>query len=122
MRLISSLLAVTALAAAALMLNVPEGHAKKRTSAPARSCNALTFHDEQREGGVCCFTDHFHSGASSGQATKAKAMAEAVRSWQDFVSFEYGSAYSSWNRAHSKSADCSNGNGWSCSIEARPCH
>ncbi len=119
MRLTSTLLASSALAVCALFASASMGQSGR---AEAAGCRAQTFHDERAEGGVCCFTDHFHSGASSGMSSKARATTEAVKAWQDFVWFEYGGAYSHWGIAHSKSVSCSNGNGWSCSVEARACH
>ena len=36
-------------------------------------------------------SDHFHSGSSSAQRTRAAATDEAIRSWADFTALEYGS-------------------------------
>jgi hypothetical protein len=87
------------------------------------ACHPETFHDERAEGGVCCFSDHYHSGTSAGEASRARATTEAIKSWEDFVWFEYGGDYSRWSLAHSKSVSCSQaGGGWGCSVEARACH
>ena len=114
-----TLLVVPALAVCALIGSSTAGPG---SSAQARGCHEYTFHDERAEGGVCCFTDHFHSGTSSGQSSRARATVEAIKSWEDFVYFEYGRGYDHWSLAHSKSMSCSNGNGWSCDAEARACH
>jgi hypothetical protein len=91
--------------------------------AVASSCDAETFHDESREGGVCCFSDHFHYGSSGpGFSSRAKAVSAAVGAWSDFVYLEYGGDYDHWGLAHSKSVNCSNSGGWSCDVSARPCH
>lgn len=88
----------------------------------AAACNPGTFHDERREGGVCCFTDHYHSAVGAGETSKAKALSAAISSWKDFVWLEYGLAYTNWSIAHGKSVVCTSTNGWTCTIEARACH
>ena len=83
---------------------------------------AQTFHNEVRVGKNSCFDGHFHFGSSKGLASKKAAEASAVASWQDFVDFEYGSAYSSWKIATSKSVECAKENvGWGCAVSAIPC-
>ena len=114
-----ALLAVPALAAGLLTGSVT---APKGSQAVASSCNALTFHDERREGGVCCFTEHTHSAVGAGENSRAKALTEAVKAWEDFTWFEYGSPYERWSIAHSKSVSCTTGAGWTCTVVARACH
>ena len=118
MRISLSLLSVPAVA---LLTLAGSPSVLPGTAAHAAGCRAQTFHDERREGGACCFTDHFHSGSGTG-SSRAQATSSAVRAWEDFVNFEYGGSYDSWSMAHGKSVSCSNGNGWSCSADARPCH
>ena len=48
------------------------------------------MHALRREGGRTCMSDHFHSGSSSGQRSRAAAET-APRSWADFTALEYGS-------------------------------
>lgn len=80
------------------------------------------LHDEVRVGRNSCFENHYHYGSSKGAASKKAAEADAITSWADFVDFEYGSAYSSWKIAASKSLECSQDNvGWGCAASARPC-
>jgi hypothetical protein len=80
------------------------------------------MHSLRREGGRTCMSDHFHSGSSSGQRTKAAAAAEAIRSWADFTALEYGSDWARYGKAASRSMRCkSAADGWSCDLEARPC-
>ena len=113
-----SLLTLPALAFGALLglsLTGPGGQAQA-------ACHPQTFHDERAEGGVCCFTEHSHSGVSAGETTKARAVSNAIRAWEDFVYFEYGGAYDRWSIAHSKSVSCSSSGGWSCTAAARACH
>lgn len=82
-----------------------------------------TLHDEVRVGKLSCFTDHYHFGSSKGQTSKKTAEGDAIASFEDFVDFEYGSAYASWKAAAGKSVDCSkDGSGlWGCTVSARPC-
>jgi len=119
MRNLGALLAVPVLAVGALVATASLSHGGR---AEAAGCNAYTIHDERREGGVCCFPDHFHSGVSSSESSRGRAVAEAVKAWEDFTWFEYGGAYGHWSLAHSKSVSCSNSGGWKCTVEARPCH
>lgn len=81
------------------------------------------MHDLRRErGGVVCFSDHFHYGTSAGVSSKRGAEIEAIRSWADFVSFEYGSAWMNYRKAGSKAMSCTqSGGGWGCEVSARPC-
>jgi hypothetical protein len=118
MRLTSSLLAVSALAACALFAG-PSLDTGSRAEA-ASSCNSGTWRETQREGGACCMPDHYHYSTGTG-SSKAAAMADAVANWAGLVVFEYGNAYGHFGMAHSKSVSCSSSSGWSCSVEARPC-
>ena len=78
-------------------------------------------HDARREGNRICFSDHFHYGSGGGQNQRA-AQISAIGSWQSFVDFEYGSAWSNFAKAGSKKFSCSGPAGAiECSLEARPC-
>ena len=91
-------------------------------SAPAVAQEVADMHDQRRERGVICFTDHFHYGSSAGQSTKRAAQIAAVQSWAGFVDFEYGGAWTSWAKSGSKSIKCGrDGGAWSCDVSARPC-
>ncbi len=87
------------------------------------SAQSLEFlHSQRVEGGRVCFNDHFHSGSSSGQATRAAAEKAAVSNWSSFTVLEYGDRWGSWRIAASKSMSCSNAIGsWGCQVDARPC-
>jgi hypothetical protein len=92
--------------------------------AAADETGLASIHEQRREGGRVCFTDHFHYGSSSGQQSKRAAMSAAVVSWAEFTDFEYGSAWANWGRSASKSVKCSRvglGGPWSCDISSRPC-
>jgi hypothetical protein len=74
-----------------------------------------------RIGGRTCFADHYHTGAGAG-ATKEAARQLAIRSWADFVDFEYGSAWARFSLAASARTNYTKeASGWSAVIEARPC-
>jgi len=90
---------------------------------PVMAQEVADIHDQRRERGHICFTDHYHYGASSGESSKQRAQAVAIRSWADFVDFEYGGAWTSWGASGSKSVKCSKagGDGWGCDVSARPC-
>jgi hypothetical protein len=93
-------------------------------AAPVMAQEVADIHEQRRERGVICFTDHFHYGSSSGQPTKKAAQMIAIKSWGDFVDFEYGSAWRGWQISGSKSISCSRaglGGPWGCDVSARPC-
>lgn len=80
------------------------------------------LHSQRAEGNKVCFSDHFHSGTSSGQPTRQAAEREAVASWAGFTAFEYGDRWGRWSLAGSKRVNCSQSSGsWGCELEARPC-
>jgi len=73
------------------------------------------MHSLRREGGRTCMSDHFHSGTSSGQRSRAAATAAAIRSWADFTALEYGSDWARYGKAASRSMRCrSSADGWGC--------
>ena len=100
-----------ALAAAAWMVWTPV--------ALAQGLDGL--HDQRREGGRVCMSDHFHDGSGTG-ATKRHAEAAAARAWSEFTAWEYGGNWGGFSYAASKSMQCSGGSGaWNCAASARPC-
>ncbi len=93
-------------------------------AAPAMAQEMADIHEQRRERGVVCFTDHYHYGSSSGLPTKPAAIKAAVQSWADFVDFEYGGAWTSWAISGNKSVTCSRagiGGPWGCDVNSRPC-
>ncbi|MGE3711138.1 MAG: hypothetical protein AB7G35_15875 [Hyphomicrobiaceae bacterium] len=79
------------------------------------------LHDQRREGGRWCMSDHFHYGTGTG-STRALAERDAIGSWAGFTAWEYGDSWGSWRLAASRSMKCEMGTtGWNCSNEARPC-
>lgn len=90
-------------------------------AAMADETGLASSHDLVKVGGRLCFADHWHSGAGDG-ATKEKARAVAIRSWADFVDLEYGSSWARFSvAAGARTTYTKAENGWSASVEARPC-
>lgn len=93
-------------------------------STPVMAQEVADIHEQRRERGSICFTDHYHYGSSSSLASKRAAQVAAINSWADFVDFEYGRAWTNWKRSGSKSIKCSQAGihgAWSCDVSARPC-
>jgi len=89
---------------------------------PAAAQGLASIHDQVRVGGKICMADHYHDGNSAGMKTRKEAEAEAIKSWQGFTGWEYGSAWGSFRNAESRSMKCEAGSGsWSCHVQARPC-
>jgi len=87
----------------------------------AQDTGLAGLHAWIRLGGKTCMADHFHDGSGSGP-TRAHAQLGAIRAWQDFTAWEYGSRWGRYANAISKSMHCSGGRGnVSCSVSARPC-
>jgi hypothetical protein len=78
-------------------------------------------HDLRKEKGRTCMSDHYHQGGGSGSTRKA-AEIDAIKSWQNFTDFEYGSDWARFSKATSKGMSCSQtSGGWECQLEARAC-
>lgn len=91
------------------------------TAAYADDTGLAYAHDLRKEGGRLCMSDHYHSGAGEGR-TKGAAQKAAIRSWMDFTNFEYGTVWARFSRAASKTTRYTKeSNGWSASVEGRPC-
>lgn len=83
---------------------------------------AGALHDLGKEKGKICMVDHFHNGTSFDQKSKRKALKEAIKSWEEFTAWEYGSDWGKFRRARSRGQRCNKSEKtWSCSVEARPC-
>ena len=80
------------------------------------------LHTQRPEAGRWCMADHFHSGSSNGNSSRAAAEAAAISSWSSFTALEYGNHWGSWRIAGSRKMNCSsNAGSWGCEAEARPC-
>ncbi|MDX2156126.1 MAG: hypothetical protein SFW09_06415 [Hyphomicrobiaceae bacterium] len=91
-------------------------------SVPAAAQGLSDLHEKVRVGAKVCFVDHFHSGSSAGHRSKKEAEIAAIRSWQDFTGWEYGSAWGNFRMAESRGIKCDGGgSSWGCNVQARPC-
>ena len=90
--------------------------------AVADETGLASMHSWRKERGMTCMSDHFHYGNGTGP-TKAAAQDAAIRAWQEFTAFEYGLDWAYFRHAGSKAIRHSQeGQGWSASVEARPCN
>lgn len=81
-----------------------------------------SMHDWRRERGKTCMRDHWHYGSSGAHRSKKRARLAAIRSWQNFTAWEYGSDWARFYRSGSRKIRCSRSSaGWSCDVEGRPC-
>jgi len=64
---------------------------------------------------------HWHSGSGEGR-TKSEARRAAIKAWQEFTAWEYGTDWARFNRAAQRRIGYSKlDNGWGATVEARPC-
>jgi hypothetical protein len=79
------------------------------------------IHAQARVGGKVCMVDHEHYGEGN-LPSKRGAEAAAVRAWESFTAWEYGSAWGRYSLAVAKKMSCSaSGAAWTCQTTARPC-
>lgn len=89
---------------------------------PVAAQGLLDLHDKVRVGSKLCLADHYHDGSSSGHKTRDAAEAAAVKTWQEFTAWEYGSAWGNFWIAANRGVKCDqSGGGWSCNVQAKPC-
>lgn len=82
---------------------------------------AGALHGFKRIGNKTCLDGHFHDGSGIGASQKI-AISDAVKNWQGFTAFEYGSDWSAYGNAVSKSATCDRGSSsFTCQVSAIPC-
>ncbi|MBU2583495.1 MAG: hypothetical protein KJ622_17440 [Alphaproteobacteria bacterium] len=75
-----------------------------------------------RIGSKLCMKDHEHYGESPPWVSKSGAQAYARRKWENFTTWEYGSAWGKLKNAAGRRDECRHdGSRWICSITARPC-
>lgn len=80
------------------------------------------MHSWMKVGRKTCFTDHTHTGNSSGHRTQRQALKAAIEDWQGFTAFEYGTDWAYFRRANARMKSCSkDSQGWGCTVEGRPC-
>ncbi|MCH9807306.1 MAG: hypothetical protein K0U74_06220 [Alphaproteobacteria bacterium] len=93
------------------------------TPAFADDTGMAGIHSWKKVGRKTCLDGHTHVGNSSGQRTKKVALKAAIKDWQEFTAFEYGTDWAYFKRAHDRMKACSRDTtGWGCSIEATPCN
>lgn len=91
-------------------------------SAKADDTGFASMHDLRKFGRKLCMITHFHHGSSSSTyKTKRSAKKSAIRAWEEFTAFEYGTDWARFRRARKKGMSCSKEGGWSCSVSALPC-
>jgi hypothetical protein len=104
------------LVAAALAVTLPT------LPASADETGLASMHDWVRIGRKVCYAEHTHYASSNGHRSKRAALNAAIKDWQEFTAFEYGTSWAYFRRASAKRRACSRqASGWSCSIQARPC-
>ncbi|MGI9568748.1 MAG: hypothetical protein ACR2PH_03185, partial [Desulfobulbia bacterium] len=84
---------------------------------------AGSLHALKKERGRICMVDHFHTGVGADKKSKYKARKAAIKSWEEFTGWEYGSDWAKFSRARNRGQLCkkTGKTSWSCSVEARPC-
>lgn len=110
----SKRLFLAALGAALLTIYVP---------APgyADDSGLASIHAWRKVGKKTCFVDHYHDGNGTGP-NRAKAEVSATKNWVEFTALEYGSDWSSFGNAVSKTMNCRQSTSeWVCDLAAIPC-
>jgi hypothetical protein len=78
---------------------------------------------QMKAGNKVCFVKHAHYGESPSWANKRGAKAYAIREWERFTTWEYGSKWGRYNIARVRWMKCAEkGSRWVCKTEAVPCH
>lgn len=83
------------------------------------------IHEWHTVGRKTCIKDHWHYGNSSARATKKEAEAEAIKGWEDFTGWDYGTDWMSYKLAENRASKCERAGTtatvWSCQVEGRAC-
>ena len=83
---------------------------------------ATALHEVKKEKGRVCMVTHYHSGNGTARNSKRQAIKVAIKNWEEFTTWEYGSDWGKFRRARSRGQSCNkSGNSWNCSVRARPC-
>ncbi|MBU1212657.1 MAG: hypothetical protein KJ587_15500 [Alphaproteobacteria bacterium] len=92
-------------------------------AARADDTGMASIHSWKKVGRKTCFVDHTHVGSSSGQKSEKAAVAAAIKDWQEFTAFEYGTDWAYFKNAIGSGKSCSRETaGWTCTVEATPCN
>ena len=89
--------------------------------AVADDTGMASIHSWRAERGKVCLIDHYHAGNGEGR-TKKLARRAAIKDWQGFTAWEYGTDWAYFKRAASRAIEYSRTeSGWQARLEARPC-
>ncbi len=90
-------------------------------SAVANDTGLAGMHDWRSERGKTCMVDHFHTGVGEGRS-KTLARSAAVKDWQAFTAWEYGTSWANFRRAASRGVNFTKTEtGWQASVIGRAC-
>jgi hypothetical protein len=90
-------------------------------SAVANDTGFAGIHDWRSERGKICLIGHFHTGVGEGRSKKLARRA-AVKDWQEFTAWEYGTSWAYFRRAASRGVKFTKTEaGWQASVKGRAC-
>ncbi len=81
------------------------------------------IHEWKKVGKKTCIADHWHYG-NGDAADRAKALAAAVRNWEQFTDLDYGTVWGKYRLAEARTTKCEKadqGPGWKCLVGGRAC-
>jgi hypothetical protein len=94
------------------------------TSVPAHAqeTGLAAIHSWVSVGRKTCMESHYHDGNGTGKSQK-EAEKAAIRSWESFTIWEYGSPWGRYAASESKKATCdkTTAGDFSCHVTSRPC-
>lgn len=111
------------LSAAAAAVSVAASAATWAVPASADETGVAVIHTWVKVGKKTCMLDHYHYGSGTG-ATKKVAQAAAIKDWEGFTAFEYGTSWGNFRIANKKSEKCTGtdkAKDWKCDVEALAC-
>jgi len=88
----------------------------------AQETGLASIHTWVPVGRKTCMASHFHDGSGTGK-TQKDAEREAIRVWESFTLWEYGTPWGRWTLAESKKTTCSRDTQsvFTCQVTSRPC-
>jgi hypothetical protein len=90
-------------------------------AAMADDSGFASSHSLRKEKGKLCMSEHLHLGTADG-ATRAAAKTNAIKTWEKYTGFEYGSDWARYSRAAPVSIEYTKADkGWTAVVTARPC-
>ena len=90
--------------------------------AQAQETGLAAIHSWVSVGRKTCMESHYHDGNGTGK-TQKDAEKAAIRSWESFTIWEYGSPWGRYAASESKKATCdkTTAGDFSCHVTSRPC-